>query len=154
MSVKKETQLGTHRAIAERRLQRNLLFSLVVSAGHKCFRCGRELTRETFSLDHKIDWLDSPDPVGLFFDLDNIAFSHLSCNKAAGRNGKRLTQQGTVDRSELMRAYKRGYYHSHVKQRMTDPVVRAKRNAYMKAYQRKRAGEKRHLQEKRQGSLI
>jgi hypothetical protein len=143
MSAKKKSQLGMHQSSADRKLMRNLLFSFIISAGHRCYRCGGVLTRETFSLDHKVDWLDSTDPIGLFFDVSNIAFSHLSCNKSAGRDGKRLTEQEIADRSELMRAYHRGYYHSHVKQRITDPIVRARRNAYMKAYLRKKAAEKR-----------
>ena len=39
---------------------------------------------DEFSVEHKIPWLDSDDPIGLFFSLDNIAFSHHSCNSGAG----------------------------------------------------------------------
>ena len=40
------------------------------------------------SIDHKTPWLHSEDPRGLFFDIDNIAFSHKSCNYSAARNRK------------------------------------------------------------------
>lgn len=43
------------------------------------------MSRETFSIEHKIPWLDSEDPTGLFFNLDNISFSHKSCNYEAKR---------------------------------------------------------------------
>ncbi|MBP7540882.1 MAG: hypothetical protein KA802_13235 [Saprospiraceae bacterium] len=38
------------------------------------------MTRETFSIEHKVSWLNSNNPVELYFDLNNISFSHLSCN--------------------------------------------------------------------------
>jgi len=43
------------------------------------------MSRDTFSIEHKIPWLDSSDPVGLYFDLNNISFSHHSCNVRAAR---------------------------------------------------------------------
>ncbi len=51
------------------------------------------MSRETFSIEHIVPWLDSDDPKGLFFDLNNIAFSHLSCNVGAAR--KKQTICGT-----------------------------------------------------------
>lgn len=43
------------------------------------------MDRDTFSIEHKEAWLDSEDPVGMYFDLDNISFSHHSCNVRAAR---------------------------------------------------------------------
>jgi hypothetical protein len=83
--MKKRQQLGMGANTATGRLVRDLLFNFVVKDGHKCYRCGLDLDRETFSIDHKIDWLDSDNPVSNFFNIDNIAFSHLSCNKKAPR---------------------------------------------------------------------
>ena len=51
------------------------------------------MDRETFSIEHKTPWLDSGDPIGLYFDLDNISFSHLSCNCRASRRGKYETDE-------------------------------------------------------------
>ena len=86
MSKQKKTeQLGMSVSTANGRLVKDLLFKLAIDAGHKCHRCGDVLTRDTFSIEHKVPWLDSENPLGLYFDLDNIAFSHLSCNSGAAR---------------------------------------------------------------------
>lgn len=87
VDVRKTEQLGMNPSTASNRLVKDLLYSFVVETGRdSCFRCGNKVNRETFSIEHKEHWLDSENPVKLFFDLDNIAFSHLSCNVAAGRN--------------------------------------------------------------------
>jgi hypothetical protein len=77
---KKDHQLGMSYGTASHRLKKQILFSLVQETGKDiCYRCGKVIeTAEELSVDHKIDWLDK-DP-SLFWDLDNIAFSHLSCN--------------------------------------------------------------------------
>ena len=86
---KKLTQLGMNPSTANGRLLKDLLYNFVIQAGHKCFRCNEELTRETFSIEHTTPWLDSENPLELFFALDNIAYSHLSCNIGAARKTKR-----------------------------------------------------------------
>lgn len=83
--MKKENQLGMNPSTASNRLVKDVLFKLAVDAGHKCFQCQGELARESFSIEHKVPWLDSDDPVGLYFDLENIAFSHHGCNVGARR---------------------------------------------------------------------
>ena len=51
-----------------------------------CHRCSENILHlEELSIDHVKSWMKSDTPVDTFFDLDNIAFSHLSCNSAAGR---------------------------------------------------------------------
>ena len=84
--MKKQKQLGMNPATASNRLVKDLLFNFAVQAGHVCFQCGEPLTRDQFSIEHKVPWLDSEDPLHLYFSLDNIAFSHPSCNYAARRN--------------------------------------------------------------------
>lgn len=65
-------------------------FLLLLKHGKNiCFRCNKEINRETFSIEHKIAWLDSSNPKELFFDLNNIAFSHVSCNAAASRGNRK-----------------------------------------------------------------
>lgn len=87
---KKKDQLGMNPSTAAHRLRVDLLFKFVIELGYTCYRCDKELTRETFSIEHKEPWLNSSDPVGKFFDLDNIAFSHKSCNiKAADKSNLR-----------------------------------------------------------------
>lgn len=79
----KRTRLGMDPGTAANRLVKDLLFDLAMKAGHKCFRCSGDLTRETFSIEHKESWLRAPEPAAAFFDLSNVAFSHLACNSSA-----------------------------------------------------------------------
>lgn len=92
---KKEDQLGVPLGTASNRLRKNILFHVVQKLGENfCYRCGFEITNtEQLSIEHKEHWLDSHNPVDLFFNMDNIAFSHLSCNIAAGR--RKLCDHGT-----------------------------------------------------------
>jgi len=82
---KKTAQLGMSPSTASGRLVKDILFDFVEKSGYTCYHCGEQMTRETFSIEHKVPWLDSEDPVGLFFALDNIHYSHLSCNARAAR---------------------------------------------------------------------
>lgn len=83
MSTKKHDQLGMNYGTASYRLVKDLLFDKVKDT--PCHQCGGVLERENFSIEHKTPWLDSEDPTKLFFDLDNISYSHLSCNTSAAR---------------------------------------------------------------------
>lgn len=72
---------------ASGRLRKMIMFELLHETGNLlCFQCGEKIEKiEELSIEHKIPWLDSENPKELFFDLDNIAFSHLSCNTGAAR---------------------------------------------------------------------
>lgn len=49
------------------------------------------MERENFSIEHKTPWLDSENPLELYFSLENIDFSHHVCNiKAARKPHKRF----------------------------------------------------------------
>lgn len=88
MSDKKKMQLGMNPSTASGRLVKDVLWSLIVKTEqHDCCKCGFPMSRETFSIEHVTPWLDSDDPVGLYFDLANISFSHLKCNVADARSG-------------------------------------------------------------------
>lgn len=97
MSKQKKTlQLGMNPSTASGRLVKDTLFKLAIEAGYACYRCSKPLTRDTFSIEHKEPWLDSEDPVGTFFDQDNIAFSHLTCNVRESRGSfKKEIPHGT-----------------------------------------------------------
>ncbi len=84
-SMKKSNQLGVNVSTAQGRLVKDLLFKMVSNSGVKCFRCGKDLDRESFSIDHKIPWLNSENPTELFFDLNNISYSHKECNSRDAR---------------------------------------------------------------------
>lgn len=86
---KKKIQLGMDPSTACHKLRMDILFNFVKISGKKCYRCNKELTRDTFSIDHIINWLNSEDPKGLFFNLDNITFSHKSCNYGAARRSNK-----------------------------------------------------------------
>jgi hypothetical protein len=77
---RKSEQLGMPFGTAANRLRKLVLFHVLKK--HKeniCYRCEREITLpEELSIEHKKPWLNT-DPE-LFWDMDNIAFSHLSCN--------------------------------------------------------------------------
>ena len=87
MSKKKESQLGMNHSTASARLVKDILFSFIKDV--PCYRCGKALDRETFSLDHKRPWLNTEDPVTIYFDLDNISYSHIKCNVEAARKFKK-----------------------------------------------------------------
>lgn len=62
-----------------------------------CFVCGNSLTRETFSIEHKVPWLHSQNPLELYFNLDNIAFSHIKCNVSNSRGNKKYETKEEVN---------------------------------------------------------
>jgi hypothetical protein len=81
MSDKKKMQLGMNPSTAANRLVKDLLwFFIFQNDQDNCCKCGEPMSRETFSIEHLQPWLDSSDPVKMYFDLSNIGFSHLRCN--------------------------------------------------------------------------
>lgn len=86
-SKKKSDQLGMNHSTASGRLVKDLLWNFIVETGfNKCSKCTKEMNRENFSIEHIEPWLDSDNPRELFFDISNIAYSHLSCNISSSRN--------------------------------------------------------------------
>ncbi len=84
-SDKDSALLGGSFHAASRKLKKLLLFRCLETLDMLvCFRCGVRITlAEELSVDHKIPWRSADDPVAVFFDLGNIAFSHLNCNSRA-----------------------------------------------------------------------
>ncbi len=100
---KKSDQLGMPHGTASAKLRKTILFSLVVLLNmNVCYQCGKEIESEDeLSIEHKVPWLDNDDPKATFFDLENIAFSHLRCNCAAARQpwkGKIFSKHGMLNR--------------------------------------------------------
>lgn len=84
---KHKNQLGINYSTARNRLNRLIFFNLVVELKKNiCFRC-KELILDSkdLTVDHKINWLHSENSKDLFFDMDNVAFSHARCNYSAAR---------------------------------------------------------------------
>jgi len=72
--------LGMNCGNAQTKLLKQLLLKYVTLANeHYCYRCGLVINNvDDFSVDHKVNWLYNS--IESFWDLDNIAFSHLKCN--------------------------------------------------------------------------
>ena len=89
---KKTSQLGMPPGTAANKLRKNILFSLLCLLNlNTCWQCKREIeSADVLSIEHKVPWLHSEDPVGLYFDLNNIAFSHLKCNIASARQPNKI----------------------------------------------------------------
>lgn len=77
----KSKQLGIPFGTATSKLRKNILFWLLTRLDETtCFKCGKEIeTVDDLTIEHKQPWLHVS--VDLFWDLDNIAFSHSACNK-------------------------------------------------------------------------
>lgn len=92
---KKSEQLGMSYGKANNILKKNLLFSFAQKTNmDKCFQCGEKIESiDNFSIEHKKAWLDSENPKDLFFDLDNIAFSHTKCNFGARRKPEKTAKE-------------------------------------------------------------
>ena len=94
---KRSDQLGINYSTATARLRKKVLLALLVKYGDNiCYRCETPIQNEQdLSMEHKVPWLD--DSNDLFWSLDNIAFSHLSCNSTGARktNPPRETVHGT-----------------------------------------------------------
>ncbi len=90
--------LGVNYATANYQLHRNLLFALAQRLGLlDCFRCNEIIVDiADLSIEHKEAWRSAIDPRVAFFDLENIAFSHVRCNCGAGSrpNRKYATEAG------------------------------------------------------------
>lgn len=71
-----EKELGMKESMATARLKKQILFSLVKKTGQDiCYVCNEKiLTALELSIEHKEKWLHASGE--LFWDLDNIAFSH------------------------------------------------------------------------------
>jgi len=82
MSDKKNKQLGMKHGTAASKLKKMVLFDLIKQLNKDvCYRCGKKIEEiSELSLDHMTPWENSENPVQLFFDVNNIAFSHLRCN--------------------------------------------------------------------------
>ncbi len=100
---RKSEQLGMPVGTAANRLRKMILFSLVQKLGlDTCYRCKEPIMSiDDLSIEHIEPWLDSEDPIDLFFDLSNIAFSHMKCNYADARRpskGKSSVVHGTTSK--------------------------------------------------------
>ena len=94
----KNAQLGVNFGTASYRLKKMILFGLIRRLGETaCFRCKTDIvSADDLSIDHKKPWLGVSND--LFWDLDNIAFSHTACNRPDRPSGpkKKTGPEGTA----------------------------------------------------------
>jgi hypothetical protein len=91
---KKSEQLGMPFGTASNRLKKNILFEFVKAAGSgSCHRCNLPIESvDDLTIEHKEAWLDRN--IMLFWDIDNIAFSHAGCNSRAARRNPPRKEDG------------------------------------------------------------
>lgn len=77
---KKNQTLGMPHGTACGRLRKNILFHLLQKHGEDvCIRCNKKIeTVSELSIEHIKPWEGISSE--LFWDVDNIAFSHIKCN--------------------------------------------------------------------------
>ena len=97
MSNEAKTQaLNMNFGTASHRLRKSILFDLLrrFDLDH-CFRCEQKIEDvDDLSIEHKEPWQGANDPKAAFFDLKNIAFSHLRCNVGAANRDKERCPAG------------------------------------------------------------
>ncbi len=89
VNQREQEQLGMPSGTASARLRKLVIFRLVQRLGEDiCYRCARKVESVgELSSDHKEPWFEV-DP-SLFWHLDRVAFSHLSCNASSRSGGVR-----------------------------------------------------------------
>jgi hypothetical protein len=94
---KESIQLGMHYSTAQSRLKKIIIFEMCKKLGlTKCYRCGNEIINaEHLSFDHKKPWLDEENAKELFWDINNVSFSHKKCNSSCVRH-KTLTPEEKI----------------------------------------------------------
>ncbi len=93
-SARKSAFLGMPHGTAVGRLRKQILFMLLEKLDETtCFKCNLPIkTSEELSIEHKLPWEGRS--VELFWDLSNIAFSHLKCNTPNKRFAGRIYPEG------------------------------------------------------------
>jgi hypothetical protein len=78
---KKSATLGMPHGTANGRLRKNILFHLLQKHNENvCIRCNKEISCvDELSIEHIKPWEGIS--ADLFWDLQNIAFSHIACNR-------------------------------------------------------------------------
>lgn len=99
--ARKSAFLGMPHGTACNRLRKMVLFDLLRRHGENtCFKCAGEIeTAEELSIEHKRPWEGVS--VELFWSLENIAFSHLRCNRnhrhrGGGARRRKVGPEGTA----------------------------------------------------------
>ena len=99
--ARKSAFLGMPHGTASNRLRKMVLFDLLQRHGEDiCFKCSEKIENlDELSIEHKQPWEGVS--VELFWSLDNIAFSHLRCNRnhrhvGGGASRRKVGPKGTA----------------------------------------------------------
>jgi hypothetical protein len=99
--ARKSAFLGMPHGTAGKRLRKLLLFDLLRKHSENvCFKCAGEIeSADELSIEHKLPWEGVS--VEHFWSLDNIAFSHLRCNRnhrheGGGAKSRKAGPEGTA----------------------------------------------------------
>lgn len=86
---RKNATLGMSHSTATNRLRKNILFHLLKKHDENvCFKCSKLIEKvEDLSVEHKKPWEGIS--AELFWDIENIAFSHIFCNRPDRPSGGR-----------------------------------------------------------------
>lgn len=80
--------LGEPHGTAVAKLKKAILFQLIQETGKDvCYRCYEKIEHvNDLSIEHKESWQYSSNPREFFYDLNNISFSHVKCNRPINTN--------------------------------------------------------------------
>ncbi len=85
---RQKRDLGMAPSTARDKLMRKIIFRHIEKEGTVCYRCGEPLELDTFSIEHIKPWRNEEDAIDIYFDLDNVTYSHKKCNSLhTRRNG-------------------------------------------------------------------
>ena len=107
---RKSQFLGVPFGTACHKLRKSILFHLLVKLKENvCFKCGSIIDKiDELSIEHKLPW-EGRD-AKLFWDLENIAFSHLHCNTPHKTRRIYTPEEATRIRRERTAKYMRDRY--------------------------------------------
>lgn len=91
-------------------LRREMMFSLLCRLDENfCCRCGALIESSAeMSIEHMVPWESAPLPIEAFLDLDNVGFSHRSCNYAAAHRPNKKYESEAIRKIERGKRYRAG----------------------------------------------
>lgn len=93
---------------ANGKLRKMLLFYFVKKLNIDiCYRCKKRIVKlKDFSVDHKKSWMYADNPIEAFFDIENIAFSHIKCNIGGAKRPTKIYRNAKERKRENGRRYR------------------------------------------------
>ncbi len=110
-----ETDFG-NLSTARQHLLRKIIFDLVQKTDRDfCYRCSQRIVDlSDFSIDHKVPWLGQDNEEELFFNLENIGYSHRSCNYKARRCALKVNNKTGYKGVTYYEKYKENPYRARI----------------------------------------